>query len=158
MLSSSEDYQFKDSRAATAATTELLNVAAAIVEPGAADAPARKGAPRLSRGQIIRKCQQRMEECSDDLVLMDDLRAAANTSERTLRRAFQDYYGTGPRRYLHSRQVHRVHRALKAADPDANTVTEVLFANGVWEMGRFASRYRQFFDELPSETLRGRSH
>ena len=87
-------------------------------------------------------------------VFVGDMATAAGVSERTLRRAFVEYFGVGPARYLRLRQLHLIHRALRAADPDADLVTDVLVRYGEWEFGRFASRYRRLFGEPPSETLR----
>ena len=36
-------------------------------------------------------------------------------------------------------------------------VIEILVEHGVSEFGRFASEYKQLFDETPSETFRGQS-
>jgi hypothetical protein len=47
-----------------------------------------------------------------------------------------------------------VYRELRARDPASKSVSDVLVDQGVWEFGRFASRYRLLFGELPSETLR----
>jgi len=85
-----------------------------------------------------------------------DLAASAGVSERTLRAAFNEYYGVGPIRDLQLRTLHRVHHALAAAEPDETTVANALFEHGVWELGRFAARYRKQFGELPSETLRAK--
>ena len=60
-------------------------------------------------------------------------------------------------RYLQLRQLHQVHRAMQAADPDNVSVAEVLVAHGEWEFSRFAARYRRLFGELPSQTLRTRA-
>jgi AraC family ethanolamine operon transcriptional activator len=83
-----------------------------------------------------------------------DLAAAASVSERTLRTAFNEYFGVGPVRYLQLRHLHRVHRSLKAAAPEEVAVSQILVEQGEWAFGRFASRYRRLFGELPSETLR----
>ena len=80
--------------------------------------------------------------------------AVAGVSERTLRTAFNEYFGTGPVQYLRLRQLMHVHRGLAAADPDTVSVTDVLTYHGVWQWGRFAALYRRQFGELPSETLR----
>jgi AraC family ethanolamine operon transcriptional activator len=77
--------------------------------------------------------------------------------ERTLRTAFKEYFGVGPRGYLQLRRLHQVHRALRAADPDEATVSKILVEHGEWSFSRFASRYQQLFGELPSETLRART-
>ena len=87
-------------------------------------------------------------------VSLAELAAAAGCSERTLETVFNEYFGVGPRRYLHLRQLNLIRRALKASDPETTSVTELLVRYGVWEFGRFASRYRRLFGELPSETLR----
>ena len=79
--------------------------------------------------------------------------AAAGISQRTLQTVFHEHFGVGPLRYLQLRQLHQVHRALKAADPDAASVGEILVAHSVWEFGRFAGRYHRLFGELPSATL-----
>ena len=83
-----------------------------------------------------------------------ELATAAGVSERTLRRVFKEHFGVGPIRYLQLKRFHRINRALRAADPDTVSVTELLARHGEWEFGRFASRYRQLFGERPSETLR----
>jgi AraC-like DNA-binding protein len=82
------------------------------------------------------------------------LAAAASVSERTLRTAFKEYFGVGPVHYLQLRHLHRVHRAIKAADPEEVSVSQILVGQGEWAFGRFASRYRRLFGELPSDTLR----
>jgi AraC family ethanolamine operon transcriptional activator len=88
---------------------------------------------------------------------LGEMAAAAGVSERTLRRAFTEHYGVGPVRYLQLRQLHQVHRALRAAQPEEQSVSEILLAHGEWAFSRFAFRYRQLFGELPSETLRSKS-
>jgi AraC family ethanolamine operon transcriptional activator len=112
------------------------------------------GRPRLARDEIIRRCKQAIEAREGERVFVGDLAAAAEVSERTLETAFNEYYGVGPVRFLQLRQLHRIHRALRAADSEPVSVTDVLVRHGEWEFGRFASRYRRLFGELPSETLR----
>jgi AraC family ethanolamine operon transcriptional activator len=84
------------------------------------------------------------------------MREAAQVSERTLRTAFNECYGVSPVRYLQVRNLHRVHRALRKAEPDETSVADVLLWHGEWEFGRFATRYRRLFGELPSETLKAK--
>ena len=91
---------------------------------------------------------------ADEHVSLIELATAAGVSERTLETVFNEYYGVGPRRYLHLRQLNLIRCALKAADPEKASVTEVLAQYGVWEFGRFASRYRRHYGERPSDTLR----
>ena len=146
--------QFESAPATKCAATELLNVTSLVAGERQAGEPHQKGRPRFLRQEIIRRCQEKLEERDGELVHLEELAAAAEVSERTLRTAFNEYYGIGPVRYLQLRQIHRVNRALRASDPKAASVTSVLLEHGVWEFSRFASRYRRLFGELPSETLR----
>jgi AraC-like DNA-binding protein len=58
-----------------------------------------------------------------------------------------------PIRYLWLRRMHLAHRALRAADPAASTVTEIATNHGFWELGRFSVAYRSLFGESPSASL-----
>ena len=75
-------------------------------------------------------------------------------SERTLRTAFEEYFGVGPTTYLKVRMLHQARDMLKNSDPCATSVTEIAVGLGIWELGRFSHDYQMLFDELPSETLR----
>jgi AraC family ethanolamine operon transcriptional activator len=57
-----------------------------------------------------------------------------------------------PKRLLILRQLHAVRRDLQRAFR-GETVTQVALRHGVWELGRFAHRYKYLFGEYPSETL-----
>ena len=75
-------------------------------------------------------------------------------SERTLRTAFEEYFGVGPTKYLKIRTLHEARKALRAADPFATSVTDIAVRFGIWEFGRFSHDYKTLFGELPSQTLR----
>lgn len=75
------------------------------------------------------------------------------TSERTLRRTFQRYFGLSPARYLRVQRLHRAREILKQGESPV-TVTRVAIALGFSDQGRFAADYGHLFGELPSETLR----
>ena len=73
---------------------------------------------------------------------------------RTMRTYCQLHLGVGPNRYLRLLQLQRVHRELGGDRPTAASVTELVQRHGVRQPGRFARSYREYFGELPSETLR----
>ena len=146
--------QLESSRAATTAEAELMKIASSILGEQPAGELKHAGRPRLPRQDIIRRSKELLEERRDEPVRVGELAAAAEVSERTLETAFKEYFGTGPVRYLELRHLHQVHRALRAADPEAVSVSDVFVQHGEWQFGRFASRYRRLFGELPSETLR----
>jgi AraC-like DNA-binding protein len=104
--------------------------------------------------QIIRSSMEFIEQHDGERLSVEQLAAAAGVSERTLRDAFQRYFGVAPVRYLNWKTLHEVRRALKSANPSRATVTEIATQFGIWQFGRFARDYRFLFHELPSETLR----
>lgn len=85
-----------------------------------------------------------------------ELARQASVPERTLRTAFHRSYGVSPQEYLRIRRLYEARRLLRASGPDRTTVTEIAFALGFWDPGRFAGAYRSLFGERPSETLGGR--
>lgn len=146
--------QFEQSPAAIRVAAHLMNVAALILEQPPAHAFHEPGRPRVPREEIMRRCHALLQEHEAEPVHVKDLAAAGAVSERTVRRAFREYYGVGPVRYLQLRRLHQIHRALKAVDPEAGSVTDVLVRHGEWAFGRFARRYHDHFGELPSDSLR----
>lgn len=108
----------------------------------------------VPRRQIIGRSMEFVDQHDGEHLSVEQLAAAADVSERTLRDAFQQYFGVAPVQYLNRRTLHQVRAALKAADPSRATVTDIATQFGVWQFGRFARDYRFLFRELPSETLR----
>ncbi|TPV97246.1 MAG: AraC family transcriptional regulator [Myxococcales bacterium FL481] len=157
LLATSANYpEFESSLASTVAAEELRKLITEIfVQRQAGDTPP-VGRQRIPRRRIIRCCHELLEAHSGEHIGIKDLAVAAGVCERTLRTAFREHYGIGPARYLQLRTLHRVRRALRAADPEEVSVATVLLRHGEWEFGRFAARYRRVFGELPSQTLRYR--
>lgn len=143
-----------ESAAAKKATGQKLvsEIRRLLAVPGGVEpAPGRHEVPRE---QIIRSSMDFFDQHDGEYLSVKQLAAAAQVSERTLREAFQQYFGVAPVRYLNQRTLHRVRMALKAADPEVTTVTDILMRFGIWELGCFAQNYRLLFEELPSQTLR----
>lgn len=114
----------------------------------------KQGRQVVPRDQIIRRSMEFVEQHDSEYLSVEQLAAAAGVSERTVRDAFQNYFGVSPVRYLNRRALHQVRRALKTADPTVATVTAIAAQFAVWQLGRFARDYRLLFGELPSQTLR----
>jgi AraC family ethanolamine operon transcriptional activator len=146
--------QFESAPAAASAGAELLKVASVLVGDRHVGEAQQIGRPKASRQQIVRRSKELLEERHGKPIRVEELAAAAQVSERTLRTVFQEYFGVGPVGFLQLRQLHQVHRALREGDREAVHVTDVLTRHGVWNFGRFASRYRRLFGERPLETLR----
>jgi AraC family transcriptional regulator, ethanolamine operon transcriptional activator len=108
----------------------------------------------LSRPEIIQTALRILDEYTYEHLSVQRLAGRVGISERTLRTAFEEYFGVPPARYLKLRTLHRARSILKWSDPNAISVTEIAVGLGVWELGRFSHDYRVLFNELPSETLR----
>jgi AraC family ethanolamine operon transcriptional activator len=120
-------------------------------KPAATPQPGRRSVPRR---HIIRAAMDCVDQHDCEHLTVSELATAAGVSERTLRAAFQEYFGVGPVGYLKRRTLNLVRKTLQNADPSVATVTQVATQFGVWELGRFAQDYRLLFGELPSATLR----
>ena len=59
-----------------------------------------------------------------------------------------------PKRYLSMRRMNLARRALRNAEAQRTTVTEIASDYGFWELGRFSVAFRSLFGESPSTTLR----
>jgi AraC family ethanolamine operon transcriptional activator len=143
---------FEHSLAAELASAHLIELGSAIIGCGQEREIHRTGRPKLSRREIFRRVEGVLEE--HDHVSVQKLVDAAQVPERTLRKAFNEFFGVSPTRYLQLRNLHAIYRALRKAEPDETSVSQVFIAHGEWEFGRVAGRYRELFGELPSETLR----
>ncbi|MDR7098107.1 AraC family ethanolamine operon transcriptional activator [Lysobacter niabensis] len=112
-----------------------------------------KGRPAASRAAIFSKAVSLMNRWASREVRIDDLCRAAGVCERTLRAVFNDEVGIGPHQYLQIHRLHRIRRALIAANPNRHTVAGIGARHGYWNGSRLAHDYRALFGELPSETL-----
>ena len=145
---------FESTAAAKVAAKELVEIAKSAFEQPVIDRNHRGGRPKVPREQVIDTCMDFIEQCTDTHIQVSELARTADVSERTIRSAFNEYFGVGPIRYLYLRRLQEIHRDLDTSEPDGTTVSNVLADHGEWDFGRFASNYRQLFGELPSETLR----
>jgi AraC family ethanolamine operon transcriptional activator len=143
-----------ESNVAVKTTARKLTELVREVIWGLPTAKTQAGRQSIPRTQIVHEVMDSIESRDSEYLTVPDLAATAGVSERTLRAAFQDYFGMGPARFLRLRTLNLVHKALQVADPAGTTVTRVATQFGVWELGRLAHDYQALFGELPSATLR----
>lgn len=86
-------------------------------------------------------------------IYMHEICDAAGASERALRYAFEDLFGTSPNRYLSMLRLCAACRGLSMADSSRKSVKAVALSCGLWDLSRFADNYRRVFGELPRDTL-----
>ena len=87
-----------------------------------------------------------------------DICAALGVSQRSLRDCCKEHLCMGPSRYRYLCATQQVHRALRRGNSDTTKVSEVAARCGFRGLGRFATRYRVLYGELPSATLRRASN
>jgi len=138
--------------AAASLTAAVRTCLEASCDSPIASAAPRIGRPRIDRREIIRRVQIHLEANPFVRPSVAALADVAGVTDRTLCRAFQDTFGTSPLQYMTLRLLHRVRQTLLLARGDT-TVARVLVGHGIWEFGRFATRYRRQFGESLSDTL-----
>lgn len=112
------------------------------------------GRPPVVDHIAVNRALDLIESAPEPTIGMAELVQTANVSERSLRGGFRKYLGMSPTRYMQLCTLNRARRRLANSRPEEASVAEVVTDLGVWDLGRFAARYRQMFGELPSSTLR----
>jgi AraC-like DNA-binding protein len=106
------------------------------------------------RAKVMRRLEDALRAKSEEPLYMAELCATIGTSYWTLRDCCLEYLGMSPKRYLWLRRMHLARRALRNADAEKASVTEIATDFGFWELGRFSVAYRSLFGESPSTALR----
>lgn len=109
--------------------------------------------PDRKRDLAVEQIQRIVIDSEEKLFSVDDLCAATQVSQRTLRYAFLERYGVTPKAYLKAIRLNGVRRELKRSSSLNTRVNTIALTWGFWHMGQFAADYRRHFAELPSQTL-----
>jgi transcriptional regulator GlxA family with amidase domain len=133
--------------------TELLEMLLAALDT-TTTLHTRSHQSRQSRNHIVRLAEEYALEHIEDRLYVTDLCVATGVSERTLQYAFQEVMGMSPVAYLTRLRLHRVRKALRMETYGSTTVSAQALRWGFWHFGDFSHAYKDFFGELPSETLR----
>ena len=106
-----------------------------------------------NHARVMRRMEEVLMANPDEPLYMAELAAKVGASYWTLRDCCLEYLGISPKRYLWLRRMHLARRALRSADPETKTVTEIASDYGFWELGRFSVAYHSLFDESPTTAL-----
>ena len=112
---------------------------------------------KLSHSFVRRRVEAYLEAHVSEPLYLADLCAATGVSERTLEQVFRESYGVSPLQYLKLRRLNLARERLRDGLPGRDSVTEIAFECGFWELGRFATDYKALFGESPSHTLQHRA-
>lgn len=100
----------------------------------------------------VRRAESHIEANWDQPITIEDLAAVTGTSTRSLFRTFKESRGCSPLDFVRQFRLDHARRMLEK--PDATTtVTDVAFACGFGDLGRFAREFQRAFGERPSAIL-----
>jgi AraC family transcriptional regulator, ethanolamine operon transcriptional activator len=109
--------------------------------------------PPAVRAYIVYRAQEFIEEHLAASVSLTELCGALKISRRALEYAFRDVVGISPRRYIMALRLRRARQEILDHDT-LPCIYEVAERWGFNHLGRFGGVYKDFFGELPSQTLR----
>jgi AraC-like DNA-binding protein len=78
--------------------------------------------------------------------------AELETNSKALERAFLNYTGLAPKRYLDFVRLSKARRLLTQTRETQRSISDTAISCGINHLGRFAALYKATFDELPSQT------
>jgi len=108
---------------------------------------------RAARPRYLRRALEHIHDNLEREIPMAELVKAADTSLRSLQAAFSQHFGTGPAGYQRRARLQGVREALRAADPERDTVGDIAARWGFYNASSFTVAYQREFGERPSESL-----
>jgi AraC family ethanolamine operon transcriptional activator len=107
--------------------------------------------------RVIQRVQAYVMDNKDRCIKVHDLCEQLGISRRALQDCFHKTMGCTPKAYLSAFGLNAARRELEEKTPEQTTVSDVATRHGFWHLSQFATDYRKFFGELPSQTLRKKS-
>ncbi|EIM25787.1 AraC family transcriptional regulator [Microvirga lotononidis] len=101
----------------------------------------------------VKRAEAYIEANYTESLSLADVANYAGVSARSLQNGFQSFRGMTPMAFLRSVRLQHANRALLAADPAIDTVTEIALACGFGHLGEFGALYKRTFGETPRQTL-----
>lgn len=129
----------------------LLNLAACVLFPDVARALGE--APPDCGPQPIRRARDEIRARAAEPIDLAKIASDHGISMRAMQENFRRYFGVSPRDFVLTCRLEQARELLLLTD-SVSTVTDVAFGCGFSDLSRFASRYREKYGELPSETLK----
>lgn len=99
----------------------------------------------------VRRAARIIEAHASEELTPGDLAKACGVTPRALQYAFRQHLGCTPQDYLRRVRLDLARRSLR--DGTSQSVGDAAAAHGFFNPGRFATYYRQMFDENPGQTL-----
>lgn len=125
-----------------------------VLEYCARRPPAETGRSQpAGRARIVHRAREYIRANLSAPIKLDEIATAAETSRRTLSRAFFEVLEDTPGQYVQRLRLHRIRHELVSDGEALCTISMISRRWGISEPGRMAGWYRELFGESPSETL-----
>ena len=108
---------------------------------------------RLKRRAGFELALEYIREADLSSINVPELCSKTGISQRTLEYAFREHFDMTPVGFIKKLRLHSIQRKLLIADSSGETISNVAYNHGIYDLGRFASTYKNHFGELPSQTL-----
>ena len=112
---------------------------------------------RRNRRRVMRRLEDVVMANSDQPLYMAELSAQVGASYWTLRDCCLEYLGMTPKRYLWLRRMHLARRALRSADGERTTVTEIPSDYGFGNLAAFPLPTARSLENRPLQRCVGPS-
>jgi AraC-like DNA-binding protein len=100
---------------------------------------------------VVRLAQRLIADRAGEDLTMSDIAQECHVTPRALQYAFRRHLDCTPHAYLRQVRLDLVHQVLR--DGSVSNVGDAAARFGFFNPGRFASEYRQMFNENPGQTL-----
>jgi transcriptional regulator GlxA family with amidase domain len=101
----------------------------------------------------VRRAEHFIEANAGNAIDLEDLAEVAGVSARALQMGFRRFRNTTPMAYLRAVRLEQARTKLAKAKRNGASVASVAHLCGFVHLGRFASDYKDRFNEPPSQTL-----
>ena len=108
---------------------------------------------RQKRRQGFELALEFLREADLSSLSIPELCSQTGVSQRTLEYAFREHLNMTPLGFIRTLRLHSVRRTLLSSHANDISISGTAYQHGIYDMGRFASVYKNHFGELPSQTL-----
>jgi AraC family ethanolamine operon transcriptional activator len=130
------------------------NLLRLVVSLAATGLPINPHDRNLGRWRAVEHAVTAMRNQPPDTLSVSELCRAAGVSERALRKGFVERFTLPPAGFLKAFRLNGARKDLRRLASPELRITDIANKWGFWHLGQFAGDYREWFGELPSQTLK----
>ena len=107
---------------------------------------------QLNRLTILRRSIDYIQSHYNEMITITEICRDCATTSRTLERVFREEFGITPKQYLTKIRLSKARQALCRKNQEMS-ITDIAISSGFSHMSKFALDYKNYFGELPSQSL-----